>query len=173
MPPLTSPQLAALVRRCEPCGAAELRAHAIVAGTMLFGDGEPASAFSWTYAPEHLAGRVYRVACASCGAVPFEVEDCPLCGAKAGLERALGGRHGVEPPRVCPRCEHEELRVTAEARMHVVFVLGHAGRRVLDAEPHDPAFHVTSVECVSCKETVASVSQRCAACGRSSLVRRR
>jgi hypothetical protein len=63
-------------------------------------------------------------------------------------------------------------RIRTRARLEQA-ANGDIGRRVLDAEPHEPAFHVTQAQWPSCQQTVASVSQRCAACGRSSLLRRR
>jgi hypothetical protein len=99
--------------------------------------------------------------------------ECPLCNAAGGLVRALEGRHGTALPKDCPHCGHEELRVTAEIRSHVAFVLGKAARRVADATADEGGWHAISAECPSCEQAVASLPMRCGACGRSSLVRRR
>lgn len=174
MPALSAAELAALLTAgCSSCGKTELRARALATGTMLLADGEPSTSMTWIYEKDQLFERIYRLECLDCGAASHERDDCPLCKADGGLARALSGRHGVAPPAACPHCDHPELKITVEARMHVIYVLGHIGRRVLDAEPHEPAFHVTQAQCPSCQQTVASVSQRCAACGRSSLLRKR
>ena len=136
-------------------------------------DGEPVSSAVFSYEPETLHERAYRVECGECGAVLFERAECPRCGGGGGLQRALGRQHGPGRLAACPRCEHPELKVTAEARMHAVFIEGRPSRRVVDSEPHEPGFHVSAIDCPSCEATVARAGDDCVLCGRSSLLLRR
>ena len=172
MPALDPDGFAALLARRCACGRMHLRARAFATGLQGSLEGEPVGAVSWSYAPATLAERVYRIECGECGAVVFERTDCPRCGGPGGVERAQGKQHGLQPPPACPRCEHPELKLTAEVRMHAVFVEGRLARRVADAERHEPGFHVTQIDCPSCERTVGKAGADCPLCGRSSLLRR-
>ncbi len=160
-----------LAAACAGCGGRSFLVRALGTGRAGFLDGEPVSSVGFEREappPE----RVYRVECAACGAAAFARDDCPLCRAPGGLQRALGGRHGLAPPARCPRCGDGDLTVEAEVRMHALAVHGAVSRRVADAEPHEAGFHAVRVECPTCEATVADApSSRCPACGRSSLVR--
>lgn len=172
--PLTAEALSQIVAAgCPACRRNHLAVRALVGGELTVLDGEPVSRVEWTYEREHFAERVYRVDCTECRHVIYEGADCPRCGARGAVGRAVEGRHGLPPLAACPDCGHGELTLTVEARMHALYVLGHASRRVLDAEAHEPGFHVVSAHCEPCDRAVAEVSGRCPACGRSSLVRTR
>ena len=133
--------------------------------------GDPVSPVTWTY--ESLEDRVYKIECSECGQTLFERDDCPGCQGKGGLQRALEGQHGLSPPKVCPRCQYEEVTLTVEARMRVETILGRISRRVCEAESHEGGFHIVEVFCQSCEETVAqSGDAKCVMCGRSRLLRR-
>jgi hypothetical protein len=57
--------------------------------------------------------------------------------------------------------------------MHLLVIVGRVSRRVADAAPGEPGFHVVQVRCPSCEAMVAEASSmKCAACGRSSLLKR-
>ena len=168
---------ALLARPCPSCGRAHLRARALAPASMDFLEGEPVSSLRWTFVPEELAARVYRVECEGCGAALHARDDCPRCRSRGGLERALAGRHGLDGaaaiPAACPRCDHPEVKASVEARMHLVVVQGRVSRRVADAAPGEGGFHVTALACPSCEEVFAEApSLRCATCGRSSLLKR-
>jgi hypothetical protein len=172
-------ELEALVGRCTACGHPTLRARAMAACTLVLLDGEPVGAGHLDAGgAEPFAGRVYRVECAGCGRAAFERSDCPLCGSRGGLERALAASHGLSVaagtlPRRCPHCGGDELAVSASARAHALYVHGALSRRVVDAEPHEPGFHLLAASCPTCDQQVAEApAHRCAVCGRSSLVRR-
>ena len=158
---------------CPRCGAKELRLRALADASYTALAGEPVSALKWKLEGDALRERLYRVECAACAHVLHARDDCPLCGAQGGAERAAAGRNGMAVPHACPSCGIEELRITAIARMHVQTLLGSLSRKKADAEPHDPGFHVTQAECADCEQVVASAGDaRCAACGRSSLLKR-
>lgn len=174
MPVLTDEALRALLRAgCPSCRRHHLRARAIVAGDLRLFDGQPVSTVTWTTPPGAFAERVYRVECVECGHLLYQHDDCPLCHAPGQLARALAGRHGVVTPPACPHCASPELALQAELRMHLVIVEGRPSRRVADAEPHEPAFHVTRVDCPACEQPIAAAGNaRCIVCGRSSLLKR-
>ncbi len=175
MSALEAPAFAALLANgCPSCGKRYFVARAIATGVMQFLDGEPASAMEWTTSRDDLPARVYRLECSECGATPFQRDDCPTCRAPGGTARALAGRHGIAAPKACPQCGLGDLSLTVEARMHVEYTIGREARRVLDAEPHEPGFHIAKADCADCDGTVVSVPEiRCGVCGRSSLLRRR
>ncbi|MSP58796.1 MAG: hypothetical protein EXR72_00370 [Myxococcales bacterium] len=179
MPTLDADALARLVASvCTICRDRVVRARALASGTIALLDGEPVSAVAWSGPPEAAPERIYRVECVGCGAAPFERSDCPVCRSAGGLARALSGRNGLSVekgtlPRSCPRCGLGDLRASAEVRMHILYVEGYLSRRVADAELHDLAFQVTEVACPDCEAVIASApAMRCAACGRSSLLKR-
>jgi ssDNA-binding Zn-finger/Zn-ribbon topoisomerase 1 len=180
VPALSPSDYAALLAAgCPACRRRYFKVRAFARGTLALLDGEPVSAIAWEQPQETPApDRIYRVECSECGAAAFERDDCPLCLARASLGRALAGRHGLTReantlPLICPRCGWDDLRATVEARMHAVMVLGSISRRVADAEAHEPGFHVVSVACPSCEETIAQApAMRCALCDRSSLLKR-
>src|SRR4051812_32482160 len=96
---------------CSSCRRNHLRVRAIETGAIDFLDGEPVSPVRWTYEPETLSARAFRVDCSECGAVLWTRDDCPGCNARGALARAIDRRHGIaSPPRRCPRCDHDELR---------------------------------------------------------------
>ena len=176
---LTGETLATLIAAgCPNCRRHQLRVRALATAKIKFLDGEPVSELRFEAPPESRPERIYRVECVECGAALFERLDCPLCRSTGGLARALGGRHGLTResgslPRNCPRCGWEDLPATVAARMHLLLLNGALSRRVVDAEPHEPGFHVSEVACPDCAVIIASVpSLRCAACGRSSLMKR-
>lgn len=171
---LTDEALRALfVAGCPSCHRNHLRTRAVAAGSLRLFDGQPVSTVTWTAPPEAFATRVYRVECVECGHTLFQHDDCPLCLAPGRLVHVLTGRHGVAAPSACPHCASPELALQAELRMHLVAVEGRPARRVADAEPHEPAFHVTQVDCPECGQPVAAAGNaRCVVCGRSSLLKR-
>jgi len=176
--PLTLEALSTLVRGgCAGCGRNHLVARALHEVTLTFLTGEPSGGGPLPPVDERFAARVYQVACGECRAVLWERGECPGCGAAGGLSRALGGQHGLPRPDACPACGHEELRVTASARLRALFVNGHVSRRVREADPHEPGFHVVRIDCPACERTVAEAGAQlgasCALCGRSGLLRRR
>lgn len=164
--------LDALVKAgCPACKQSQLRLRALQRATLRVMDGEPVSSLKWQDEP--LEPRVYRVECVACGQVVLERDLCPLCQARGALPRVLKRQNGIPVPRACPRCALEELDLTVEVRMHIETLHGHLSRRRADAEPHEPAFHVVEARCPDCEEVVAAVGDaRCAACGRSALLRR-
>lgn len=174
MPLLSVDALTALVAAgCPSCQRHHLTLRVFATGTIRFLDGEPVSNVRWAAADGELHERLYRAECGECGALLWQRDDCPRCRAPACLARALGGRHGIVAPRACPSCDSEELDHTAVLRARELTTQGHVGRRVADAEPHEPGFHVVAVTCPSCEETVATpAADRCALCGRSSLLKR-
>ena len=161
-------------RGCGACGRNYLKVRALAGARVDVMEGDAVSALQWTYAPEALAERVYRVECAECGALLFERDDCPLCQSASQLARALGAQNGIVPPRQCAHCGYAELTLTVEARLRVETILGRVSRRVAEAEPHEPGFHVVEARCRSCEQpTAAAGDARCVMCGRSRLLRRR
>ncbi len=180
MPAPTPTDYAALLDGgCPSCHRRFFKVRAIAEGVVSFLDGEPASAVGFEH-PQQVPelARVYRIECSECGAVAFSREDCPLCISRDGLARALDGRNGLTPeaktlPAACPQCGYGDLLAVAHVRMHAVVVMGSISRRVVDAEPHEPGFHISSIACPSCEQTIAQApSLKCAVCGRSSLMKR-
>jgi hypothetical protein len=160
-------------RGCGACGRNYLKVRALAGARVDVMEGDAVSPLAWTYAPEALAERVYRVECAECGVVLFERDDCPLCKSPSQLARAIGAQNGVAPPRECTHCGYAELTLTVEARLRVETILGRVSRRVAEAEAHEPGFHVVEAHCRSCEQLTASAGDaRCVACGRSRLLRR-
>ena len=174
MPPIAKEAWDALLRDgCDRCKRNYLRVRLLASGTIEVMEGDAVSTVTWTVAPEALHERIFRVECSECAALLFSREDCPLCRGAGGLQRALGGNHGMATPRACPRCGFAELTLSVEARLRLETLLGRISRRVLDGEPHEPGFHVVEARCESCEETVAKAGDaRCVGCGRSSLLRR-
>lgn len=174
MPGLPAEKLGALLDgACGACGRRHFDVRLLSSAKVTMLGDEVVSSVEWLTPLSELAARAYRVECSECRAVAWEsAGECPLCSAPGGLARALGGRHGTKLPPACPHCDYEELKVTAELRAHVTFVLGKVARRVADASAHDAGWHATEAECPSCEAKVASLPMRCGACGRSSLVRR-
>lgn len=172
MPALSADQFTALLSSRCACGRSHRRARAFATGAISVLDGEASGGVTFRYAPESLHQRVYRVECADCRVVAWERTDCPGCGGGGGVARALARQNGLVTPSACPACQHPELRLTAELRMHVVFVEGRIARRVADAAFHEPGFHVTAIDCPGCERTVGKAGDDCAVCGRSSLLKR-
>ncbi|HUS66700.1 MAG TPA: hypothetical protein VMZ28_19320 [Kofleriaceae bacterium] len=174
MPALDEPSYRALIATgCPQCKRNYLKLRALATATISVMEGEPVSSLKWQLENEALRERVYRIDCAECKAILFERDECPLCQARGGLSRVLSAQHGLAPPKACPRCGLSELKLTVELRMHADTLLGAHSRRKADAEPHDPGFHVIQAECRDCEDVVAAVGDgRCAACGRSSLLKR-
>lgn len=157
---------------CPRCRHSQLRFRAFQAATFGTLQGDVVSAPKWSYADDDLPPRVFRVDCLGCKAVLFERDDCPACRVPRALQRALDAQNGIPVPPACPRCGYETLTVTAELRMHVESLHGHASRRRVESEPHDPGFHVTEARCEDCEDVVARVDPtRCILCGRSSLMK--
>src|SRR3989442_8531553 len=99
MPALPADELRALLAGgCPTCRRNHLAVRAIETGATRFLDGEPVSAVTWTYAPETLRERVYRVDCSECGAALWRRDDCPRCGARGGLARALARDFRIQTP---------------------------------------------------------------------------
>jgi ssDNA-binding Zn-finger/Zn-ribbon topoisomerase 1 len=159
---------------CPGCAEPALRLRLLVPAEVELLDGDVVSAPAWRLPVEELAARVVSIDCPKCGRELYARSDCPRCLAAGGAARAMEGRNGVTPPRACPRCGLESLTATVELRWRQATLHGHLSRRVADAEPHEGGWHVVEVRCPDCEEIVAAVGEaRCAACGRSSLVRRR
>ncbi len=157
---------------CVACASRHTRLRVIATGTFRVMAGEPVSSLEWTTPVAALPARAYRAECSECRATLWESSgECPLCDAAGGLARVVGGRSGAHVPATCPRCGHDELRVTGELRAHASYVQGKVARRVADARPGEDGWHPAQADCPSCEETVASLAMRCGACGRSSLVR--
>ena len=157
---------------CPSCRGRCLRVWALLTGTLRAVEGEPASSVRWAYDKEELHERVYRIACADCGAVVFEDADCALCGAGAAIARFTEQKNGLQPPPRCPHCDYEELQYTAEVRGYHEYLNGNLSRRVAASEPHEPGFHVSRVDCPGCETQVMGPGIACVACGRSSLLKR-
>jgi hypothetical protein len=157
---------------CSKCSGQSLRALALVPGTLIISAGEPVSSVRWTYERDDIHDVVYRVECCDCAAILYERSDCPKCGAAAALPRVLGSQNGIKPETRCPLCDYEDLRVTAELLAYHEYLHGHFHRRVCAAEPHEPGFHVSAVDCIGCEEPVARPGLFCIACGRSSLLKK-
>jgi predicted RNA-binding Zn-ribbon protein involved in translation (DUF1610 family) len=174
----TADEIVRAAAGCAACGHPTVRVRALAQVTLELLDGEPAGAARLDREGD-FAERVYAVECAGCGAKTLERDTCPLCGARGGLAAALGGSHGLTVaggtlPRRCPRCGGDEIAASGSARAHALYVHGAVSRRVVDAEPHEPGFHLAEARCTSCEQVIAQApGHRCAACGKSSLVRGR
>jgi hypothetical protein len=163
---------ALLAQGCPHCRSTQLRFrlfHRAVFETL---QGDVVSAPRWHLEAHELAGRVFRVDCFDCKQVLFERDDCPLCRVPHTLQRALEGRNGIAPPKECPRCGYDTLKISAEVRMYVESLHGHLSRKKAESEPHDPGFHVLEVRCEDCDDVVAAAGDgKCGVCGRSSLLK--
>ena len=157
---------------CPRCRGQFLRAWAVLPGTLEVSGGEPVSPVRWGYERDDIHVLVYRLECQDCCAVVYEHNNCPLCGASGARPRALQQKHGLVPPAVCPHCDYEDLRVSAQIRAYHEFLHGRFSRRVCAAEMHEPGFQIHQISCRNCEETVAVRGHGCFACGRSSLLKK-
>jgi hypothetical protein len=171
--PIAQATFARLLAGCPSCGRGYLRLEALGTARLRTLGGEPVSSLTWTYSDEALLERLHRIVCSECDAVLFERDDCPLCRAPGKLAAVLHGSHGLAAPPECPRCGLEQLDLTVEARLVIETLLGRQSRRRAAATLGEGGLHVVEASCPDCEEVVASAgSARCAACGRSSLLKK-
>lgn len=148
--PLSEPEFAALIEAGCPCGHGELQIEAIVLQKLELYRGDQLGSPSWGYKGEELVRGTFAVDCVRCKSSLYSAQDCPLCGAADGIERALTTESTMAMDETCTECGGDKLTVSAYVAAKVVYGNGRAQKARSNTAPEDEGFHVARVVCKSC-----------------------
>ena len=165
--PLSEEEFTKLVDAgCPGCSAKRLAIETLVAQKVPLLGGEPYGPPSWGYKGEDLVRGTYRIACEGCKHELFASTGCPLCNAEGGVDRALSEADASPLPVKCNGCGSELLVATALVPASVVYEGQRPSKARPQAEPEEPGFHMTRVECKRCHAATVR-RDPCPLCGSS------
>lgn len=150
--PLSEPEFAALIETgCLQCqGRSELQVEAIVLQKLEIYRGEQLGSPTWGYKGEELVRGTFAIDCLRCKTSLYSAQECSLCGASDGVERALATETATPMGETCPECAGDKLTVSAYVAAKVVYGNGRAQKARSNTAPEDEGFHVARVTCKTC-----------------------